>query len=110
MDRDDRLLDAGDVVGESADQLAEHLRVGVTRGVGDVHDGGAGRNDRLDHTVEVRGYRSAGVLGVELDVAHEIARMLDRLDGPLDGLVARDAQLVAQVRLAHPDAGVDARA
>ncbi len=108
--RDDRVLDAAHVLAETGDERAELLGIGVAGGVGDVDDGRARGDDRLDHAVEVGRHGSGGVLGVELDVLDEGSGELDRRDGALDRLVLADAQLVAQVRLRDADAGVDARA
>ena len=107
---DDDVLDADDVVREALDAATEVLRQLVAGGVRDVHDGGARLDDGLDHALEERLVRTAGVLGVELDVLHVLLGVLDAVDGALDALVLGDAQLVAQVGGRDADAGVDARA
>ncbi|GAS18422.1 hypothetical protein NGUA28_01107 [Salmonella enterica] len=94
---DDDVLDADDVVREALDAPSEVLGQLVARGVGDVHDGGAGLHDGLDHALEERLVRAARVLGVELDVLDVLLGVLDAVDGALDALVLGDAQLVAQV-------------
>ena len=94
---DDDVLDADDVVSEALDAFAKVLGQLVARGVRDVHDGGAGLDDGLDHALEEGLVGTAGVLGVELDVLDVLLGVLHAVDGALDALVLGDAQLVAQV-------------
>ena len=110
MDGDGHVLDAIDALAQVADARAELPRHVVAGGVGDVHDRGARLDGSLDDANEEVLIGAAGVLCVELDVVHEVAGELDRMDGALDGLVLGQAQLVAQVRRRYAQAGVDTRA
>ncbi len=107
--RDDGVLDAVHVLPKPGDQRAEAIRVGVAGRVRDVDHRRTRSDDLLDHPVQEHRLGASGILGVELDVFHEGPRELHGRDRTLDGLVATDAQLVAQVTLAHADAGVDSR-
>ena len=82
---------------ERGDQLAEDLGVAVAGGVRDVHDGGSGRHDRLDHPAEEVAVGARRVLGVELHVLHEAARELHGRHAALDGHVTADVELVVEV-------------
>ena len=110
VDGDGHVLDAVDALAQVADARTEVPRHVVARGVGDVHDRGTRLDGGLDDADEEVLVGTAGVLSVELNVVHEVARELDGMDSALDGLILGEAQLVAQVRGRHAQAGVDARA
>ena len=110
VDRDDDVLDADDVVRQALDAGTEGLGQAVAGGVGDVDHGGAGVDGGLDHADEEVLVGAAGVLGVELDVLDVLLCVGHAVAGALDALLLGDVELVAQVRGAHAQAGVDARA
>ena len=110
VDRDDDVLDADDVVRQALDAGAEGLGQAVAGGVGDVDHGGAGVDGGLDHADEEVLVGAAGVLGVELDVLDVLLCVGHAVAGALDALLLGDVELVAQVRGANAQAGVDARA
>ena len=115
---DRRFLDVGHVGANRPDQIAELLGDGVASGVGDVDDGRAGVNRRLEHFEQVGRVGTAGVFGVELHVVGVAAGALDRVDGHLhhaDLLFAQSLAVALVPELAHDvnvgdaDAGMDSR-
>ena len=110
MDGDRGVFNAADVLHEVPDATAELVGEAVAGGVGDVHDGGARLDDRLDDLGQEGVIGTAGILGVELNVLDVGLGMLDGRNGTLDALVLGDAQLVMHMRGGNADAGVDARA
>ena len=110
VDGDGDVLDAVDALAQVCDARAEVPGHVVARGVRDVDDGGAGTHGRLDDAHEELLVGAAGVLGVELDVVHELAGVAHGMDGALDGLLLGEVELVTQVRGRDSQAGVDARA
>ena len=108
--RDGDVLDAVHALAQVADARAELPGHVVAGGVRDVHDRGSGLHRRLDDANEEVLLGAASVLGVELDVVHEAASVLHRMDSALDGLVLGEVQLVAQVGRRDAQARVDARA
>ncbi len=97
---------------------AELLGNCVAGGVGDVDDGCAGINRRLQHFEQVGGVGAAGVFGVELHVVGVTAGPLDRVDGHLHHLdlllaqslaVALISELAHDVNVGDADAGMDTR-
>ena len=110
VDRDRDVLDADDVVGDALDAATEVLGELVAGGVGDVDDGRARVDDRLDHALEERLVGAAGVLGVELHVIDVALGVLDAVHGALDALVLGDVELLVEVLRRHAEPGVDAGA
>ena len=95
--RDDRLEVVADLVGRR-----------VADGVRQVDRRGARGNDGFDHRRQVRHVAAGRVLGRELHVVGELAGLGDGLDGGLEALLARDAQLALEVQVGCRDEGVDA--
>ena len=93
-----QILDLGAILGRQA----------VARGVGDVDHGGAGLDHGLDHLGQELVVRTAGILGVEFHVLDELPGILHGAHGPLQDLLTRGVELVADVRVGGADAGVDA--
>ena len=94
-------VDAGHVRRDAGDQRAELVGRRVADGVGDVERRRAGADRDVEHLVEERGIAAPGVLGRELDVAAERARVADHLRDAREHLVARHAQLVLHVEIAR---------
>ena len=107
---DGHVLDAVHALAQVGDARTEGPRHVVTGRVGDVHHGGTRLHGCLDDAAEEILVRTAGVLGVELDVVHERAGELHRVHGALNRLVLREMQLVAQMARRNAQAGMDARA
>ena len=97
VNRDGDVLDATDVVGKPLDARAKVLGHLIAGGIGDVDDGGAGLDGRLDHALKEALVRAARVLGIELDVLHVALRVAHAVDGPLYTLVLAYHELIAQV-------------
>ena len=107
MDGNGDVLDAAHVFHEVLDALAELAGQAVARGVGDVHNGCAGIDDRLDHLCQKRVIGTAGVFGVELHVLDVLLRIGHGRDGALDALVLGDAELVVDMAGADADTRMD---
>ena len=84
-------------------------RHGVADRVGDVERGRPGLDGLLDHLGEEVEFGAGRVLGRELDVLAAVAGALHALDGPLDDLLRRHAQLELAVDGAGREEDVDAR-
>ena len=108
VNADGDVLDATDVVGKALDAGAEVIGQLVAGGVRNVHDGCASVNGSLNHTFEELLVCSARVLGVELDVLDVLLGILHAVDGALNALVLRDAELLVQVLGRDAQASVDA--
>ena len=102
------VLDATHVVGNHLDQRAVLVGQAVARGVGHVDDGGAGLHGRLSHLHEEVHVGTTGILGIELDVVHQAARVCNRLGRTRKHFVFAHVQLVLHVRGRDTDAGDDA--
>ena len=107
-DRD--VLDAADIVGEALDAGTEVIRHVVARRIRNVHDRGAGIDCCLDDADQEVLVGTACILCIELDVVHILLCILDAVDGTLDALVLRDAELLCEVLRRDAEAGVDAGA
>src|SRR5208283_1883039 len=103
----------------TANQLAVLLGNGVARGVGDVDDGCTGVDYSLQHFEEIGPLSTAGILGVELNIANAVARALYSINGQshqlgpfaLEGLaIALVAELSHDVNVGNTYARVNARA
>ena len=83
---------------EVTDALAELPRHAEARGVGDVHDRRAGCDDGFKHPGEVLVRSATGILGVELDIVNEFARVTHGGNALVDGLVeGHPLELVLEV-------------
>ena len=109
VDRDGGVLDPRHAVAQVGDARAKGPRHVVTRGVGDVYHRGARLDGGLDDAAEEVLVGTTGVLGVELDIVHKVARELDGADRALHGFVLGEVELIVQVARAHTQTGVDAR-
>ena len=108
VNRDDRLIDVGDMAIDPIDQGTEFRRRGVADGIRDVDRGGPGSNRRLDHLIHELRIGAAGVLAGELDVFHEGAGVGHQVAGDAQHLSATLAELVLEVDVARGNKGVDA--
>ena len=83
---------------------AEFLGIGIPGRVGNIDDGGAGLDHRLDHAVQKRRFGPSCVLGVKLHVLNERARQFYRRGRALQRLFAADPELVLKVAFGNADA------
>ncbi len=95
--RDDGLVDVGNVVHQVGYLRAVLARQTVTRGVGYVHYRRARRYDGLHHAGEELLVGAARILGIELHVVDEAARVFYRLDGVFENRFGRHAQLLVNM-------------
>ena len=94
MHRDDAVIHTDDVLFDARYQLTKLARQGVADSVGDVECGGAGLDDGGENLVQKLRLGSPGIFWAKLDVVAHAARQGHHLDGPLEHLLARHAQLV----------------
>ena len=107
VDRDRHVLDTGHALAQVANTGAKLPGHVVARGVGNVHDRGAGLDRSLDNADEEFLVGSARVLGIKLNVINKLASMFHRTDGTLNSLLFGHMELVAQVAGAHTQTGVN---
>ena len=98
----------GHPLAQRCDQLAELPRHGIANGIGNVYRGCAGGNHRLQQTAQEVGFRTACILGRELDIVGVLARPLHRLDGLFQDLLRHHAQLHLHVDRRARNEGVHA--
>ena len=117
VDADGCARNVGNVVANAANQFTVLLGNGVASGVGNVDDGCARIDNGLQHLEEVQGCGAAGIFGVELNVAHAIARTLYGIHGQGHELcllaferlaIALVAELAHDVNVGNANAGVNA--
>ena len=99
MGRDDGLVDAVDMINKILDLLTVLLRQAITRGIGDVDNGGSCLDDSLDHTCQILVVGTAGILGIELYVLDEPFRIFHSLYGTFDDLFTIAVELVLDVEV-----------
>ncbi len=105
---EDGVLDAVHVVAQVFNLGAVFLRKAVARGVGDVHDRGAGLDDGFHHPGQEFILGPAGIFGIELNVFHIFLGILDGPDGPLQDFFPGGIEFILDVGIGRADSGVDA--
>src|ERR1700761_1019896 len=107
MTGDDGFIDILYVVDEVGDLFAVLVGQAVAGGIRDIDDRGAGGDNGFDHAGEVGILGTSCVLGIEFDVAHQVAGPFYGLDGPLQDLVACSVEFTLDMKVRSTDAGMD---
>ncbi len=81
------LVGAANVLRQEREDVVEFLGHRVADGVGHVDRGRAGFDHGFDHFAQELGFGARGVLGRELDVLAQAARVLHAFDGRVDDLL-----------------------
>ena len=107
VDRNRDVLDTGHALAQVTNTGAKLPGHVVARGIGNIHDRGAGLDRSLDNANEEFLVRATSILGIELNVVDKLASMLHRMDGTLNSLILGHMELIAQVAGTHTKTGVD---
>src|SRR5437773_958563 len=106
MHRNNRLLDIWYILANAANQHPEFLRRRVSDGVWDIDGGGTGRNDGLQHLIQILWIGAGGVHRGEFHVFDVPSGPLYHFDRPFPRLVAREPELMPEMDIRRWDEGV----
>jgi hypothetical protein len=109
VDAEGHFVRATHVLRQEREDVMEFLGDRVTDGVGHVDRGRAGFDHGFDHFTQELGLGARGILGRELDVLAQAARVLHAFDGGVDDLLFSHVELVLAMDRAGGEEHVDAR-
>ena len=99
--REDGLVDTVHMLFQVLYLLVVLLRKTVARGVGNVHHGGSGLDDRLHHPCQILIVRTARILAVELHIVYKPLGIFHGRHAPLDHFLTGRVKLILNVIVAR---------